>query len=402
LSGRAAFRWLWAGQTTSMFGTAVSQLAIPTIAIVTLGATPFAVGALEAAEFAAFPLLGLVAGVMIDRWSRRVTMLAADVVRALALASIPLAAMAHALGYAQLVVVAACSGVSSVFFAIAYQSIVPSLVDADALERANARLEFTNSAAQIAGNGLAGWLIAVVGAPLTVVLDAASYVVSAVTLGAMRVRETHRENADTQRAPFGAALREGLAVVFGSPVLVRTIAATALSNLGGSMITAVYLIYAYRVLHLSPTVVGLVFAIANVGFVGAFFAPRIAGRLGPGATLAWASGISALASFALPLAAKVQPLVVLFAVQLATTLCVPVYNITQISLRHRIVAPTLHGRMNATVRTVVWGTLPLGTLIGGALGGAIGIVPAILAGACVNVLAVAPLLTRPIRNLTRR
>lgn len=139
-----------------MFGTAISKLAIPTIAIVSLGAAPFAVGALEAAETIAFPLLGLLAGVWIDRWSRRSTMLVANLGRAIALASIPLAAAAHVLGYAQLLAVAVCMGVGSVFFAIAYQSFVATLVAPDDLERANARLEFTNSAAQIGGNGRSG------------------------------------------------------------------------------------------------------------------------------------------------------------------------------------------------------------------------------------------------------
>ncbi len=399
MRGQAAFRWLWAGQTTSVFGSAVSRLAIPTVAVLSLGATPFAVGALEAAQFAAFPLLGLAAGVWIDRWSRRSTMLIADVVRAVALATIPAAALAHVLGYAQLVVVAACSGTASVFFAIAYQSLVPSLVEPAALERANARLEFTNSAAEIAGNGLAGWLIALVGAPVAVILDAASYVASVASLAAMRVRETHRERGE--HAAFGPAMREGLAVVFGSPVLVRTMMSTALANLGTSIVTAVYLIYAYRVLHVSPAVVGLVFAVANLGFAGAFFAPRIAARFGPGRTILWGMVVPALAPLALPLATVTQPLVVLFAVELATTLCVPVYNITQISLRHRLVPAERHGRMNATMRTVVWGTLPVGTLLGGALGGTIGVIPTLVAGALVSACAIVPLATRPIRELAR-
>ena len=128
-SGRAAFRWLWAGQTASVLGTAVSGLAIPTIAIVGLGAAPFAVGVLSTVQFAAFPLLGLFAGVWVDRWSRRATMLVADVIRALALATIPLAAFAHVLGFAQLVAVAACVGAASVFFEVAYQSLVPSIAE---------------------------------------------------------------------------------------------------------------------------------------------------------------------------------------------------------------------------------------------------------------------------------
>ncbi|HEY6233677.1 MAG TPA: MFS transporter [Candidatus Elarobacter sp.] len=171
-SGRAAFRWLWAGQTASVLGTAVSGLAIPTIAIVSLGAAPFAVGLLATVQFASFPLLGLVAGVWVDRWSRRATMLVADVIRMLAPATIPLAAFAHVLGFAQLVAVAACVGAASVFFEVAYQSLVPSLVEPERLERANARLEFSNSFAQIAGNGLAGALISLAGAPVAVIVDA--------------------------------------------------------------------------------------------------------------------------------------------------------------------------------------------------------------------------------------
>jgi predicted MFS family arabinose efflux permease len=220
-----------------------------------------------------------------------------------------------------------------------------------------------------------------------------------LTLAMIRVREQHRENG-ADRTPFVAALREGFAVVFGSAVLLRIMAATALSNLGSSMIVAVYLIYAYRILHLSPAVVGLLFAVANAGFAGAFFAPRIARRFGVGPTLVVTLAVPVLAQFALPLALVVaQPLAVLFAVELVITLFVPIYNITQISLRHRLVPPEQHGRMNATLRTVVWGTLPIGTLAGGALGSTIGIVPTLVAGAVVSALAVLPLLTRPIREL---
>lgn len=229
-SSRAAFRLLWAGQTASVFGTAVSALAVPTIAIVTLGASPFAVGALQAIQYAAFPLLGLIAGVWVDRWSRRRTMLVADVVRALALGSVPLTAFAHVLGYAQLAVVAACVGVASVFFEVSYQSLLPSVVAPDELEPANARLQATESGAQIAGSGLAGALIAAVGAPVAVIADAASYVVSVASLLALRVRETHRDDRPETRAAFGAALREGIAVVFGTPVLVRIAGATATST----------------------------------------------------------------------------------------------------------------------------------------------------------------------------
>jgi len=398
-SGRAAFRWLWAGQTASVLGTAVSGLAIPTIAIVSLGASPLAVGVLGAVQFGAFPLLGLVAGVWVDRWSRRGTMLVADVIRALALATIPLAAFAHVLGFAQLVAVAACVGAASVFFDVAYQSLVPSIAEPDELEGANARLEFTNSAAQIAGNGLAGALISFAGAPIAVIVDAASYVVSVLTLAAVRVRETHRDEQAPERAPFVAELREGIAVVLRSPVIVRIAGATATSNLGISMMIAVGLLYFYRVLHLAPVIVGVLLAVSNLGFAGALFAPRIARRFGAGRTMTWSLSIAVLSQFLLPLALFVPPLPVLFAAELAMTACVPVYNITQVSLRQRLIPSAKLGRANATLRTVVWGTLPLGMLLGGALGSAIGIVPTLVAGAAVAACAIPWLLTAPIRAL---
>jgi MFS family permease len=341
----------------------------------------------------------LVAGVWIDRWSRRATMLVADVIRMLALATIPLAAFAHVLGYAQLVAVAACVGAASVFFEVAYQTLVPAIVEADQLERANARLEFSNSFAQIAGNGLAGALISLAGAPVAVIVDAASYAVSVLTLAAVRVREAHRAEHDTVRAPFVAELREGIAVVVASPALVRIAGATATSNLGIAMMMAVGLLYFYRVLHLSPAIVGVLLAVANLGFAGALFAPRIARRFGAGRTMTWSLTIAVLSQFLLPLALFVPPLPVLFAAELAMSACVPVYNITQISLRQRLIPSDKLGRANATLRTVVWGTMPLGTLLGGALAGTIGIVPTLVAGAAVAACAIPWLLTAPIRAL---
>ena len=399
VSGRAAFRWLWAGQTASVFGTAVSALAVPTIAIVTLGASPFAVGALQAIQFAAFPLLGLVAGVWVDRWSRRRTMLVADVVRALALGSIPVAAFAHVLGYAQLLVVAACVGVASVFFDVAYQSLLPSVVDPDDLESANARLQATDSGAQIAGAGLAGALIAAVGAPVAVIVDAASYVVSIASLLVLRVRETHQRGAGEPPAAFFASLREGVGVVFGSPVLLRIAGATATSNFGFGMTISVYLLFLYRTLHLSPAVAGTLMALSNIGFAGALLAPKIARRFGPGRTMIGAMSVGMASQVLVPLALVAPPLPLLFLAELAITACVPIYNVTQVSLRQRMIPAAQLGRANATLKTIVWGTLPVSMLLGGALANRVGIVPTLVAGVIVACSAVLWLLGAPILAL---
>jgi predicted MFS family arabinose efflux permease len=400
VKGEASFRRLWAGQTASVFGTAVSALAIPTIAIVGLQAPTFWIGVLEAAQFAAFPVFGLIAGVWIDRWSRRATMLAADLVRAVALASIPLAALAHALGFAHLVAVALIVGAASVFFDVAYQAYVPSLVAATWLEHANARLEASSSVAQLAGGGVCGVLIALVGAPLAVVLDAASYLFSVAALAGIHVREAHRDEARAgEPLPFAAALREGLALVFRSPVLRALLAATASVNFGWSIISAVYLLFFYRVLHFSPALTGAVFALGNVGFIGALAAPALGRRVGAGPLLAVSLTGTVVATLAIPLALVLQPVVVIVCVQLAAAICIPLYNVTQLSLRQRMVPAAQLGRMSATMKTIVWGVMPLGALLGGALGATVGIVPTIVAGTLVMGAALPCVLTPAIRRL---
>jgi predicted MFS family arabinose efflux permease len=399
--GEASFRRLWAGQTASVFGTAVSALAVPTIAIVGLRAPIFWVGVLEAAQFAAFPVFGLVAGVWVDRWSRRRTMLAADVVRALALISIPLAALAHVLGFGQLVAVALIVGTASVFFDVAYQAYVPSLVAPAWLEHANARLEASNSAAQLAGSGVAGALIALVGAPLAVALDAASYLLSVVSLHGIRAPEAHRDARRAQDTlAFGPALREGIAIVFRSPVLRSILAATATVNFGWSIISAVYLLFFYRVLHFSPALTGVIFALGNVGFVGALAAPGLGRRFGAGTLLGASLVGTILATLAIPLALVLQPIAVIVFVQVAAAICIPIYNVTQLSLRQRMVPAAQLGRMNATMKTAVWGVMPLGALLGGVLGSKVGIVPTIFAGTVVLGAALPWIFAPAIRRLS--
>ena len=382
-----------------MIGTAISALAIPTYAIVVLGATPFAVALLQTVQFAAFPVLGLFAGVWVDRWPRRSVMLIADAARALALGSIPAAAFAHVLGYPQLLAVAACVGIAAVFFEVAVQSMVPDIVAHADLERANARLQVTRNLAESGGNGLAGALITLLGAALAVLVDAVSYLVSFATLLAMRVSETHLGARAAERGSFFAELREGVAVLLGSPVWVRIVGATATFNLGISITLSVYLLYLYRVLHLSPAVAGALLALSNLGFAGAFFAPRIARRFGVGRTLTVTATIAALSQFLLPLALVVAPLPVLFIAEVAITGCVPIYNVTQVSLRQRTIPAELLGRANATLKTIVSSVMPVGTLIGGALGGTVGIVPALVIGTAVTCCAIPWLLTAPIRAL---
>ncbi len=314
---------MWVGQTLSAVGSAISLLALPSVAVLVLHATPFSLGVLEAFGTLAFPALGLVAGVVADRFARRGIMIGSDALRAAALASVPLAAAAHALTFAQLAIVALLTGVGSVFFDVSYQAYLPSLVARAHLSRSNARLEFTRSLAQLSGGGLAGLLISIAGAAAAVAVDAASFAVSIVSLLAIRTKENVRRGT-AGRPHFFADLREGLATVLRSPVL-RTIAAcTATSNFGGAMLSAVLLIFAYRDAHVAPVALGLIFGLANAGFAGAAFAGKLANRFGLGNVLGWSILFNGAGYFLLPLATHVWPAGIFFVSQAMQTVGAPI------------------------------------------------------------------------------
>jgi hypothetical protein len=378
---------LWAGQTISLLGSAVTALALPSVAILTLGAKPFQVGLLQAAQFLAFPILALPAGVWVDRWQRRIVMIVADVGRALALGSIPLVWALHALTLAQLYAVALVVGVLTVFFDVAYQAYLPALVERDDLVDGNAKLAISQSASELAGNGLAGILIQVLGAPLSVLADAVSFIASVIGLAAIRKSETRSASPAATHA-FLRELKDGMDVVFANPYLRNIAGCTATANLANGMLGAVFLIFAYHQLRLAPALVGGVLAFGNLGVAGAFLAAPIALRLGLGRTLylcGLVSGIGMLVSVA---AAFRLPIVMLLVSQLLMSFANPIYNVNQVSLRQAITPDAMQGRMNATMRAIVWGTLPIGSVVGGALGNIIGIVPTIAVAGGVSLLSV--------------
>jgi len=395
----ADFLKLWTGQSVSLLGTQVSILAIPTVAILRLHASAFQVGLLAALEFIAFPVLGLFAGVWVDRLPRRPILVVCDVGRAVAFASIPAGFVFGFLGMAQLYAVALTSSVLSVFFEVAYQSYLPALVERADLVEGNSKLEVTRSLAQVSGPAVAGFLIQAVGGALAVLADAASYIVSVVSL--LLIRKQEAAPAATEgRHRFRGELAEGLKLVLGNPVLRRIAGCTATSNLGWNAAFAVVLIFMYRQLHLSPGLVGVVFAAGSIGGVaGAIGAQPLASRLGLGATLTLSSTTGGLPVLLIPLAGPLPPVPLLTALIFVQSASIPVYNINQVSLRQAITPDRLQGRMNATMRTIVWGTIPVGAAVGGWLGTAIGIVPTLLAGGVVGSLAALWIATGPVARL---
>jgi MFS family permease len=392
------FMRLWVGQTVSETGTQVSQLAVPTVAILLLRATPFQVGLLTALEFLPFPVLGLVAGVYADRLRRRPLMIASDLGRMLALATIPVAFGLGLLRIEQLYLVGLVVGVFNVFFGVSYQSYLPALIDRADLVEGNSKLEVSRSTAQLAGPAIAGVAIQAIGAARAVYIDAASFLVSALSLWLIAKPEPEpKPGSEAGRSGFWHEMWEGIQVVTGNPTLWKIAGCTATANLGSNMAFAVELIFMYRYLHLAPGLVGLVYAIgAGGGLLGAIASGAVVARLGVGRTL-FLSILAGGLLMATPLAAQTNATVFLALLFFAQFLLGAPYDITQVSLRQAITPDRLQGRMNATMRTIVWGTIPVGSLAGGILAGAIGVVPTIVLGGFIAMLAAAWILAGPIR-----
>jgi MFS family permease len=387
------FLKLWGGQSVSQIGTQVTSLALPSAAILLLHAGPAQVGLLGALQFLAFPVLGLFVGVCVDRLPRRPLLVACDTLRLATLASVPLAWWAGVLSLGQLFAVAAVTGVGTVFFDVAYQSYLPDLIDRADLVAGNSRLQSTASAAGVVGPALAGFLIQLAGSAKAVAADASSYAVSVLTLLWIRRPESVR----SRRRAFFQELAAGVRLVVGHPSIRLIVAATATSNLGSYGIAAVYLLFAYRRLHLSPTTVGEVEAIGSAAAVaGAVLASRLASWLGLGRVLVLSMAVGGLAGLLIPLATLAVPVVFLALAGLGQA-AFTVYNINQVSYRQALVPVELQGRLNATVRTAVWGTLPLGSALGGLAGAHFGLVPTLYLGATLETLAVAWLLLGPVR-----
>ncbi|MER5350153.1 MFS transporter [Kitasatospora sp. NPDC002551] len=395
---RRDFRLLLSGAVAAQAGSQVTLVALPLVAVVELDATPFQVGLLTAAETAAFLLVGLPAGAWLDRMRKLPVLVRSDVLRCLAVGSIPLAAAADALSLLQLYLVALVTGVATVFFDVAHQSFLPVLLPRERLVAGNGAIETVRSSAQIAGPGLGGGLVQLLGAPLAIIVDAAGYLLSALLLG--RIRAEERPPRPEPGSSLRADVAEGLRFVTGHPLLRVIAATTALSNLFGAVLMAVQTVFWVRVLHLSPGAIGILLSVTAVGgLAGALCAGRLAARVGQ-ARLIWLAPL-VTAPFALlwPLADGGAGPVLFAAGGVVALFGAVVYNVAQVSFRQGLCPPRLLGRMNATMRFLVWGTLPLGALLGGAVADAAGPRAALWLCAAGFLVVPVPLLLSPLRGL---
>ncbi len=405
LSGRlwrhSDFRKFWTGDTITQFTGQISGLAIPTIAILTLRVTGFQLGLLQALGFVAFPTLGLFVGVWMDRMKRKPVMIVANLIQVATLASVPVAFAFGVLGLYQLYAVSFSMGATTVFFDVAYQSYLPSLVSKDDVVEGNQKLQTSASAAQVVGPSVASVMMQLVGAALSVAADSVGTLISVFTLAWIEKPEPAVAPPETKK-DFFAEMREGIKVVTGNPLLWTQAGCTAMSNLGSNMFGVAVLLYAYLTLGISKGVIGVAFSIGAVGFLlGVLITPSFTRRVGLGRAIA----LSIAGNFALLLVLLARGDLAVVTIGVAyflSSIGVPIYNINQVSLRQIITPNRLQGRMNATMRTIVWGTIPIGSLLGGVFCTTIGVVPTLVVGALIAGCSVVWIVLGPIVGLQRQ
>lgn len=393
------FLRLWGAETVSQVGSQVTLLALPLTAVLILKVDAFQMGILAALETLPFLLMALLVGVWVDRSRRRPFLIAGDLGRALALFSIPVAYLFDALTIWQLYIVAAFTGVCTVFFDVAYQAYLPAVVERDQLIEGNSKLEVSRSGAQVAGPGLAGLVVQIFRAPSAILLDAISFVASALFVASIKKSELPPPEPEA-RSGIGGEIAEGFRVILRSRFLSAIAVSTATINLFASGVWAIYFLFAARDLHLSPGAIGAVLSVGNLGFLaGAFAADRISARIGIGWAIVLGMVVSGLGMVSLIPATRGNAIPVLVSAQLLVAFGSTVYNVTQISLRQAITPARVMGRMNATMRFIIWGTMPVGGFLGGALAHSIGVRTAVIIGAAGSILAFLPLALSPIRRL---
>ncbi|MFG2225125.1 MFS transporter [Streptomyces sp. NPDC048644] len=398
LFAHRAFRMFWAADTVGQFGTYVGNTVLPLVAATTLAATPLEMGLLGAAETAGYLLIGLPAGVWVARARQRRLMRRAGLARAALMCTIPLAWWYGALSVPHLVVVALLCGVCAVLFDVAYQSHLPVLVDRDRLLEGNARLQSSQSLAQITGPGLGGTLVQLAGPALPVAGTALGHLAATVLLGRVRGPDPAAPGPGGHR-PLLAEIHAGLRFTARERTLRAITACTATANLFNGVLGAVQVFFLTRTLGLSDAAVGATLSVVGVGGVlGALSAHHVVRRVGQ-ARAVWLVPLATFPWLLLVPVAGPQLLAPALAGLLVTGYGYVVYNVAQVSYRQAACRDDMLARVNATVRFMGFGALTAGALLGGALGELLGVRPTLWIAAAGSGLAVLWVLCSPLRGM---
>ncbi|WP_280523483.1 MFS transporter [Ornithinimicrobium cerasi] len=392
------FRQLWMGDTVSVFGMQFVGFALPLMAVQLLGAGAFEMGLLATLESLAFLLISLPAGAWVDRWRKKVVIVLGDLLRAVLLLTLPVAWLLDALTMEQVYVIAFAVGCITVFFDVANQSYLPELVEGDQISEGNGKLQASQQTAMVAGPAAAAALVRALGSPLTIAVTAVCMALSSLFVSRIRHREETPDPA--QRRPLATEIREGMAFVLGHRLLRRIVACTGLTNLASSAVFALFVLYAIRTLGLSETTLGLVMSVSAVGgLLGAVSSERFARLVGEGRAIPLSAVVSGVAMLSTPLASVLPAVPTLVVGGFLISWSVVVYNIAQVSFRQRLCPKPLLGRMNASIRFLVWGPMPVGAFLGGLSGRELGVVPTMWVSAGLCLLAALPVVLSPLLGM---
>ncbi|WP_027945220.1 MFS transporter [Amycolatopsis taiwanensis] len=403
ITGSRDFRIFWVGEGTSKFSSAMTVVAVPLVATQTLAAGPLLVGVIEAVTWLPWLVIGLLVGAWVDRVSRWRVMIAADLVSVVALGSVPLAAAFGLLTIWQLMVVAVVLGGASVFYSTAYSAYLPVLFPAMDLASANGKLMGTEKAAQVAGPGLAGLIMRVVAPAGVLLVNAVTFLVSALCLCFLRREEPHvralREGGADRTGRLWRDIGEGIRFV-RTNVYLRTLTLyAAASNLVAGALQAVLVVFLLRTVHLDATVIGLVLgALGAGGIVGAFLAAPLTRSLGSARAIVASEACMPFALL-MPLAQRGFGLALLIGGGTMVSAGIVASNVISATFLQTYCPPRMMGRVSAATRVVNFGTLPVGALLGGVLGTAIGLRPTMLVIAISLTLSPLILLFSPISRL---
>ena len=398
----SAFVRLWSAATISIFGSLITRIALPLLAILTLGAGAIEVAVLRGVDLGATLIVGLIAGAWVDRLRRRPVLIWADLGRAILLGSIPVAFVLGALTFVQLLAVAASTAVLTAFFDAADNAYLPTVVERDRLIEANSALAASGSVAEFAGFGLSGVLVQILTGPITILINAFTYVVSAVILLTIRHEEAPPPKVE-DREPVLDEIRHGLRLVRHDPTLRAFAIAQMLLAAQWGVFGATFFLFALNVLGLDPAVVGIVAAIGGASsFIGAVVATRSTQRWGVGPVAIGASLLAALGNLFIPLAPAGLPVIALLclvAQQLVADSAETVYDVTEVSVRQSFVRDRELGRVASTFRVLAVAAQLVATIGAGLLAEVIGLRATAFLAPLGGVIAAAVLWWSPVRRL---
>ncbi|MFD5388214.1 MFS transporter [Streptomyces sp. NPDC127074] len=393
------FLRFWAAQSTSQLGQRFGLVALPVVAIETLHAGTSEVGYLTAALTVCYLLVGLPAGAWVDRRPKRAMMIRSAVVRALVLATIPALWAADRLSLGWLYGAAIVVGIASVFFDVAYQSYVPFIVPDEAIEPANARLEASAQVSAAGGPALAGLLLKVVSAPVVLVVDAVAYVACAGFLATVKDSEPPHSNEKGEHSRLAQDIRAGVQLVIGNPVLRRLCVSVGVSNFFATIVMTLTPLLILVELGLGTTVMGVVLGVGTLGgLVASATLPKIRARLSAGTVMAVGLLLAGLSMVTFPIAGSLKgtaaalPVALITLGQFGMTWSAVTFNITQVSVRQRACPKDMLARMNASIRFVIWGSMPLAAILAGWLGSHLGVVACMWIGVVGSFLTALPII----------